>query len=515
MIDTIFRQIVLQNETKVAVIEEGRKFSYQHIWEQKDKLSRYLRYTLGIQAGDQIGIFLPNSVDFIISFFACAEIRAVSIPLNIHFKERELQFFLTRCSFAAFITQEHLYSFLRHSFHQIPDNRFIIISEIMEIHRDSALPVSAAAQHPAPKPDPEADIIFFTTSGSTGIPKIFSKSQRAVIAGAENVAQAIKITKHDRVLSVVPFYFAYGFSNCLFLPLLKGATIVMMKQFLPRQAIQILQDESITLFFGSPFIYSTLAEVSSQDHHLSSIRFCFSAGAMLPRGLGETFFKKFGLRVRALYGLSETGTISIQMGDQDEDHHSLGKPLPNIEIKIGNEYDLKGSQIHQGEILIKSPALMSGYIGDRELTTKSFQQGFFRTGDLGKLDRQGRVCLCGRIKRIINVAGINVDPVEIENVLVAFPKIRDAFVMAVTNKRGIEIIKAIIVAQPDCQRGEVIEYCKKKLADYKIPRLVEFKERLPHNIMGKVMSPQWEVKSEFSSSQSQKITLHGNDQEND
>jgi long-chain acyl-CoA synthetase len=135
---------------------------------------------------------------------------------------------------------------------------------------------------------------------------------------------------------------------------------------------------------------------------------------------------------------------------------------------------------------------MKGYLDEPELTKEAFSDGFFRTGDLGEFDLDGNIHIIGRKKMIINVAGIKIDPVEIKNVLLLCSKVKDAFVIGVKNRRGLEVVKAIVVAQPDCTVNDIIIFCKERLADYKIPRIIEFRDKIPSDVMGKVIWSQIE-----------------------
>ncbi len=488
MIENIFNSTVCKDPEQIAVVDEQGSFTYQELYVKKQEFVRFLKNDLKINSGERLAIFLPNCVEFIYSFFAIAEIGAIFMPLNIHLKERELQYYVDKYHITAVITNSSLHSRWNVVSHHLQEVRLVIIDELKINEHYNIDPVSEMDDcDVSEKTCSDTEALYLSTSGSTGTPKIVPRTHANMIAGAKNVAEALGVTQKDKFLSVVPFFHANGFSNCMFLPMMQGATIVVMKQFSARKMLHILREEGITILFGSPFIFSTITEIAEEVFSFSSVRLCLSTGAPMPEAVRKNFYCKFGFKVRQLYGSSETGTISIQLGDLPEDEKSLGKPIKTVDVKIINK-DGKALPPHEsGEIMVRSPAMTKGYVGEPKLNAEAFYNGYFRTGDIGMFDGKGSLYISGRKKRVINASGVKIDPVEIENVLVSFHKVREAFVVGVKNRRGMEIIKAILVAHPDCKISEVIGYCKHKLADYKIPRLIDFRDKIPKNIMGKVV----------------------------
>lgn len=261
--------------------------------------------------------------------------------------------------------------------------------------------------------------------------------------------------------------------------------MVLMRQFSGRKMLHILREENITILFGSPFIFSVISEIAEEGQGVPAMGTCLSTGASMSEDLRKTFFEKFGVKARQLYGSSETGTVSIQLGDGPEAEGAVGRPLKAVDVKIvsGDGKELPANEA--GEIIVRSPAMTKGYVAEPELNKKVFHKGYFRTGDLGMLDGHGNLHISGRKDRVINAGGVKVDPLEIEDVLVSFHKVREAVVVGIKNRRGMEIIKAILVAQPDCEVSEVIAHCRDRLAEYKVPRIVDFRSEIPRDIMGK------------------------------
>lgn len=489
LIASLFARIVNKNPEQIAVVDEDKRITYQELYSQEQAFVRYLVHELKISKDERIGVLLPNCVEFILGFFAVAEIGAVFMPLNIRLTERELQYYVEKCGITAVITNSLLHFRWSEIFGEMPEGRVVIADRLDTAKKpDTDSLYETRDLDGREKTDPDTEVLFLSTSGSTGRPKIVPRTQTNLLAGAKNVAEALGVTEKDRFLSVVPFHHANGFSNCMFLPMTSGATMVLMRQFSARKMLHVMREENITILFGSPFIFSVISEIAEEAQGVPSVRTYLSTGAPMPEDLRRTFFTKFGANVRQLYGSSETGTVSIQLGDLPEDEGVVGRPLKTVDVKVvsGDGKELPANEA--GEIIVRSPAMTKGYVAEPELNKRVFHKGYFRTGDLGMLDGHGNLHISGRKDRVINAGGVKVDPLEIEDVLVSFHKVREAVVVGIKNRRGMEIIKAILVAQPDCELSEVISYCRGRLAEYKIPRIVDFRDEIPRDIMGKVVS---------------------------
>jgi len=487
MLQDIFARTVCKYSEKHAVTEGETQFTYNELSIQKERVKEYLMYSLHMQENDKIAFFLPNCAEFIYTFLAAADIGAVTIPLNIHWKEKELQYYIDTCGINAVIAHSSLLS----QWGSIPSHnkrvRFVLIDQLRLPHQNERSGfVRKREQRFVKKPSVDSEVLCLCTSGSTGRSKIIPKTHAHLIAGADNLGKALAVTGRDRFLSVAPFFHSNGFENCMLLPIIKGASIVLMRQFTPRSMLHLLEKEEITVLIGSPFIFSSLSDVADKTYNFSAMRFCLSTGAPLPNGVKKTFFERFGVTIREQYGSSETGAIALQSEDCYE-NGSVGKPLHNVKVKIVDEHGRKLSYNKTGAILISSNSMTKGYSNEPELTGQAFSGGYFRTGDLGMLDPNGNIRIIGRIRKTINSGGNKIDPVEIQNVIVSHPKVKEAFVAGIKNRRDMELVKAFVVAEPDCTVNDIIKFCKEHLADYKIPRIIEFKDAIPSNVMGKVI----------------------------
>jgi len=219
----------------------------------------------------------------------------------------------------------------------------------------------------------------------------------------------------------------------------------------------------------------------------SSLRLCVSASAPMPAKLNREFHDKFGIYVRQLYGSTETGTISVDLSpDIERSLDSVGRPMAGVEVEIFNEHGEPAQLNEIGEIAVKSPATISSYDGCEELNRAAFKNRYFLTGDLGRRDDQGLLYLVGRKKLFINRAGYKVNPREIEDWLKTHPKVEEAVVVGLPTVFGDEKLKAVIVLNDDATEEEMIDHCRGKIADFKIPTLIEFRDELPMMPTGKI-----------------------------
>jgi long-chain acyl-CoA synthetase len=487
MIQDIFSQTVKKYSGKNAVTDGEIRLTYDELFMLKERVKEYFIHKLHIRQTNRIALFLPNCSDFICAFFAAADIGAVTIPLNIHLKERELQYYIDKCGIKTVITHSNLLSQWGEIPLQMKGVKFVSSDRL--IFRDKNMRTAENAYRVSKTHSLESAVLYLCTSGSTGRPKIIPKTHALLTAGAENLGNALAITSQDRFLGVAPFFHANGFENCMLLPMLRGASVVIMRQFSPRNMLELLSKEKITVLNASPFIFSSLIDVADKSYDLSSIRLCLSTGAPLPSAIKKNFLEKFGITIREHYGSSETGPISAQLEACDD---AIGRPFGKVKVKIVDDDGKELPPDSAGEVLIHSNSMMKGYLDEPELTKEAFLEGFFRTGDLGRFDLAGNISIIGRKKMIINASGIKIDPIEIQNVLLSFHKVKKAFVTGVKNRMGMEMVKAIVVAQPTCTIKEIIMFCRERLADYKIPRIIEFRDKIPTDVMGKVIWSQIE-----------------------
>jgi long-chain acyl-CoA synthetase len=475
--------VARQNSTRAAVVEGGTTVTYAELERQILALSAQL-YGLGLRQGDRVAVFLPNSLDFIISYFAIIGLGAIVVPLNDQYQQTELLYFISESRVSMLITTRRSAAVCRQVLqsYESPCLLFFVEDREKTTKSGSGNVLNAAF-------NPDTPVMYQFSSGSTGRPKRIARTHRNLLFELNSLAWTLALTQEDRFLGVTPFSHVNGLMRSMMANLRAGATLYPVARF-ERQAIaEIIEKHRISIFIGVPFMFGVMAKTNySRRPDFSSLRLCISASAPMPQKLNRQFCEKFGIHVRQLYGSTETGTISVNLSTAVESSlESVGKPIEDVEVAV---YLEDGQQAHVdevGEIAVKSPAAIERYAGSSgESVQGSFRNGYFFTGDLGRRNEDGLLYLVGRKKFLINKGGYKINPLEIEALLEGHPNVEEAVVLGVPTSFGDEKVTAVVVRCGPCTEKEIIDYCRGRVADFKIPSLIEFREALPKTATGKV-----------------------------
>ena len=482
-IPDLFLSTVNRYKDKTAVVDGERRVTYGTLDLMVRSLSSFL-ISRGIGHGDKVAILLPNLLEFITSFFSVASLGAVTLPLNVAYKAEEIRFYVSDSRVKLLITEESLKSIAEKG----TDGLGISIIVVRGDKKDWSYLDSN--KHPYIKVliQPSDDALYLYSTGSTGRPKRVARTHYNITSLADNHTETVGLTENDRVLFTVPLAHTYGFGN--FISAVKvGASIYVLEGFNRNKVADLIERESITIFPAVPFMLNVMAVTySSKPRDFSSLKLVISAGAPLSRQSFFKFHERFGVYPRQLYGSTETGVISINLSqDIENNFDSVGPPVKNVEVKIFKEDGNEANINEVGEIAVKSPSMTTGYYGLEEQTKRVFKNGFYFTEDLGKMDEKGYIYILGRKKLFINVAGNKVDPTEVENFLLTHPKIKEVVVLGAKDQYGNELVKAVIVPKEDMDSKEIYAYCKDHVADFKTPRMVEFRKEIPKSLTGKVL----------------------------
>ncbi len=481
MISGRLRLIALRNRDALAIVDSGQRISYGELFQRVAAVREWLQTTLDPKPGDVIALSLDNSWQFPACVLAASELGAVLMPCNPQWRAAELRTFAERLRFRGAVIEPRSSPEWNQMSDLIPNDRVLSVPAQCDSAGASLPPTDSAAE--------DAPALYLATSGSTGAPRLVLRSHRNVLATAENVARTLDIGSDRRFLSVVPFHYAYGFSNSLILPLLSGATLVLVRQFTPGACAGLVQREKVDTLFGSPYIFGSLAD--RDPALLSTLKWCYTGGGRTPSSVVERWQVRFGIAIRQQYGTSEAGVIAIERAAHATTSSlgtCTGEPIRGVEVMVLGTGGKSLERGEIGELAVRSASVMSGYFGEPELNRSLFHHGFMRTGDLGYLDSAGNLHLTGRLGRVMNIAGVKVDPVEVERAVEMLPGVESCHVDSVPNGSGGEVIRARVVPHAGLQvtRREVIEQCRQQLAEYKFPRIIEFLDAAPISITGKI-----------------------------
>ena len=483
-IPEMFSSVAKQHAKRAAVVDGGKVILYETLEKRIRTLALKL-YRMGIRQGDRIALLLPNGLDFVTGYFGIAAVGAIVVPMNDHYQQTELLYFLDECGVSLLITSKN--------FAPLCDQVLSMRKSPCQLFWAEDLPEPFESESLSSddfKVDiaPEAPVMYQFSSGSTGRPKRIGRTHTNLLFELDSLIQTLRITHEDRFLGAAPFSHVNGLMRSMMASLRAGATLYPLARFDRQVVAETIEKNRISIFIGVPFMPSILAKSHFRRRpDFSSLRLCVTASAPMPKKLNQQFYENFGIYVRQLYGSTETGTISVNLSpDIERSLDSVGTPLAGIEVEIFTDEGRIVNAGEIGELAVKSKATIKGYDGLDEVNKEVFRGGYFFTGDLGKRDEEGLLYLVGRKKFFINRGGYKIDPHEIEEILESHPGVEEAVAIGVPTPFGDEKVKAVIVSKGPCTEEEIVEYCRGKIADFKIPSLVEFRDSLPKSPTGKI-----------------------------
>ncbi|WP_099022377.1 3-((3aS,4S,7aS)-7a-methyl-1,5-dioxo-octahydro-1H-inden-4-yl)propanoate--CoA ligase FadD3 [Mycolicibacterium palauense] len=462
---------------------------------------------LGVRPGDRVALWSPNTWHWVVACLATHYAGAVVVPLNTRYTAAEATDILTRTeapvlfAMGRFLGADRAGDLdraqlpaLRHVV-RVPveagDTGALTSWEDFVARGDDAALRTADARAAAVSPDDVSDILF--TSGTTGRSKGVLCAHRQSLAGSAAWAACGRVGSTDRYLCINPFFHNFGYKAGILACLQTGATLIPQITFDPEAAMRAVQEYEASVLPGPPTIYQSLLDHPRRgDYDLSSLRFAVTGAAVVPVVLIERMQSELDIDiVLTAYGLTEAsgfGTMCRPDDDAVTVANTCGRPIADFELRIDTPSDGDA-----GEVLLRGPNVMLGYLDDPEATAAAIDaDGWLHTGDVGTLDHNGNLRITDRLKDMYICGGFNVYPAEIEQVLARLPGVAEAAVIGVPENRLGEVGKAFVVRLPgaDLDEQSVIEYAKEHLANFKTPRSVEFLDTLPRNPGGKVVKPQ-------------------------
>jgi acyl-CoA synthetase (AMP-forming)/AMP-acid ligase II len=472
-----------------AVVTDVVRLTYAALLDHAQTFSR-AALAAGLQAGDRVALWGPNTADWVVAALGLTGIGAVLVPVNSRFKGEEARYLLDRTGATALFVDDGFLEGLLGA-----DPLAALGNPPVTVIRTSALeaflsravevPLEVAEQAAvAVRPEDPSDIIF--TSGTTGRPKGAVCLHHQSIGLYRTWADTVGLREGERMLVVAPFFHTFGYKAGLLACLLKRATCVPLRVFDVDEALRIIARERIEVVPGPPTLYSSLLEHPDRGA-LPSLRLAVTGAAVVPTALIARMRSELGFReVITAYGLTECGGLATacRQGDPDEVISlTSGRAVDGVEVRVLAEPG------QPGEVLVRGYGVMSGYWEDPEATAEAIDpDGWLHTGDVGVLDAGGNLRITDRLKDMYVVGGFNAYPAEIEQVLVRHEGISEAAVIGVPDERMGEVGKAFVVPRTGAvlTAEEVVAWCRELLANYKVPRYVEVVGALPKNATGKV-----------------------------
>jgi long-chain acyl-CoA synthetase len=474
------------NSNKDFLLREKESVSYKQLYVKCIKLADFLITQVG--TGQNILLIAPNSVFFIIAYLGILKSGNVAVPLNPEIEQINLDFIKEKCQSKLVILTTQLFNKLHFEGVSLIDERelYTIVDGESKVIEFSQITL----------PNQLAEIIF--TSGSTGEPKGVMISHKNLIANTGSIVEYLCLSENDTMLVVLPFYYCYGLS-LLHTHLRVGGSIVLNNMFIMLGGvINDLKRFSCSGFAGVPSHFQILLRKSDsfKATHFHDLRYVTQAGGKLHNAFIEEFIEVFpDVRFYVMYGQTEaTARLSWLSPEKlPEKIGSCGKSIPGVELKVVNEEGELVKPGETGEILAHGDNIMQGYYKDTESTDQVIKNGWLHTGDLAIVDEEGFIYLTARKKEIIKVGGRRVSPKEIEEVIVSMPEVIDCSIEAIFDEILGETMKAIVIVKDAAKEGVAVTpdsikfWCASRLVSYKIPQIIELKEKITLTATGKKM----------------------------
>jgi long-chain acyl-CoA synthetase len=502
---------------KTALIFFGKKITYRELDEMSDRIAGFLK-SLGIKKGDRVILDLPNVPQYVAAYYGILKVGATVVQCNPLYTEREIRYIQENSEAEYGFFVEFVYPRIKgllaegklkkavickiEDYLPFPLNiLYPLKKEKVRIEKsDKVVYWKDALKSPPTKERPEINpkddvAIFLYTGGTTGVPKAVMSTHFNLVANVyQTLEWVVDRTPDDVFIGVLPYFHSFGMTTSMNAPIANGSTIVLIPD--PRDIKRILesiQKYRASIFCGVPTMYAAIINHPDvKKYDLSSVKACISGAAPLPVEVKRRFEEITGGKLVEGYGLSETSPVALGnpvYGLNKEG--SIGIPFPDTYAVV---IDDEGKVLpigEVGELVIKGPQVMKGYYKMEEETKKVLVNGWLLTGDMAKMDEDGYFYIVDRKKDMIIAGGYNIYPREVEEVLYEHPAVVEAAVVGVPDPYRGETVKAYIVLKPEYKgkvtEQEIIQFCKERLAAYKVPKLVEFRDELPKSAIGKIL----------------------------
>jgi len=484
----------------------GARLSYRELHERVGEVARAL-IADGIAPGDRVAVWCPNTTAWVLAALGSLTAGATLVPVSTRFTGAEALDVIVRSRARAlfvddeFLGVDRLAALRAAAASETPDTGGSLADLALVVRSGggdwtsfierklATLRPYAAARAAAVSPEDVSDILF--TSGTTGRSKGAMSSHRSALAVARAWAEHGGLTAGDRYLVVNPFFHSFGLKAGILACLVSGATMVPLPVFDPAAAMRLIETERITVLPGAPTIYQTILDHPERDRFdLSSLRLAVTGAASVPAALVERMGRELSFRVvLTAYGLTEAvvATMCRPGDDPPTVARTCGRAAAGFSVRVAGADGAPGAT---GEVLLRGPNLMLGYLDDPAATAEAIDaDGWLHTGDVGSLDPAGYLTITDRLKDMYICGGFNVYPAEVEQALARLDAVAESAVVGVPDDRLGEVGRAYIVLRAGrvVSADAVVDFCRSRLANYKVPRQVVFRDALPRNPSGKVL----------------------------
>lgn len=520
-IGQVLANAAIQSPDREALISchQGIRLTYRELDEQSDRFAKGL-LQLGLEPGDRIGIWSPNNVEWIITMYAAAKLGLVLVNVNPAYRPIELEYALNKVGCKALVMADRFKTSLypdmlcelapevptseRGELKSVnlpaletliliadePRDGFFLFDNIVDVGRAS----TADLQSHKDNCDISTPVNIQFTSGTTGSPKGATLTHHNIVNNGYFVGEGIALTEDDRVCAPVPLYHCFGMVMGVLACASHRATLVLPDHaFDPSTTLQAVEAECCTALYGVPTMFSAMLDLPDfPNYNVDHLRTGIVAGALCPEALMRRIIDDLNMQeVTNCYGMTETSPVSFQTAiddDMEKRTTTVGSIHPHVEVKITDTEGNIVARGERGEICTRGYSVMQGYWNDEEKTRDSVVDGWMKTGDEGIIDEDGYCAIVGRIKDTIIRGGENIAPKEIEEYLLTHDDILEAQAFGVPDDKFGEIVCVWLKKAPDSSLNgqDVKDFCKEKIAHFKVPAIVRFVDEYPLTVTGKV-----------------------------
>ncbi len=479
----------------VAAIYRGDPVSFAGLRERVSRVSRALRAHVGVRPGDRVALVMPNCLHSVVCYLGAIRAGAIAVPINVRLTPPEMRFIIGDVGARVVIAHERTWPTVSEALEDLDAVEVVlgIGLEAEGVIAVDALTADAGPGFDVPEIAPEDVAAIIYTSGTTGLPKGAMITHGNVLFNVRSTIRGHGFRRDDVHLLIVPLFHVTGLNTIMPTSLQLGSTMVISAKSNPRELLELIQRHRCTTMFTVPTTTILLAqEPSLGEFDISSLRLLAYSGAPMPVRAIHRLRELFpDVALHNFYGLTETTSVTTVLPSEFALSHaeSIGRVVPELDAKIVDEEGRMLPPGEVGELLIRGPSIFAGYHQRPEATQEALEEGWLHTGDKAFIDEDGFVFLRGRTREMIIVAGENVYPVEVENVLTRHRDVVEAAVVGVEHPVLGQVVKAVVVPRPGAEvsEREIRRHCAERLASFKVPHQVEFVEELPRNPSGKVV----------------------------
>lgn len=479
---------------KATFEDASRVATYAQLERETRNLAANFRAE-GLQQGERVGVWLANSVDWVVSVLATIRAGGVAVPISADSKPGEVAYRLEDAGMSMLVSAPGTLATLDDIWrdHGVSPKVVILSGDAPDGHL-SLSELTRTGGGALPDEDMDAVSTMVYTSGTTGRPKGVQLTTRSMLwVNAACWNPIIGMGPDDVILSPLPLYHSYALNFCAMSIVANGASAYIMERFSPDRALDLLATDRFTLMPGVPtmFHYIMIRARERGGDPFRTLRRCCSAGAIMPAALNQEFEDLFGIELLDGYGITETSTmVTMNWPNSQRVPGSCGLPLPGLAVRLidpGTGKDAEPGA--EGELVCRGPNVMQGYLNKPEATASALRDGWYHTGDLARMDANGFVTITGRLKELIIRGGQNIAPAEVEETIVQMDGVLDCAVVGVAHETLGEVPVAFVVddGEPGPDIGAVTAFCRDRLSAYKLPSDLRRIPEIPRTGSGKIM----------------------------